>query len=111
MRRLLALGMCTALTAGCFKVTYQNPMLPPNGVVHEGTSSFYIAGLAGTERIPAGQMCPGGVSRIETGLSFVDLALHVVTFFIYTPRSYTIECGGMAQPPVAPVATAKAGAK
>lgn len=95
MNRVLALVMCAALGAGCFKVTYQNPLLPPNGVVHDGTSSFFILALVGDERIPAYQMCPGGVSRIQTGLSFVDLLLHVVTIGIYTPRSYEIECGGM----------------
>ena len=95
MNRLLVVVMCAALGAGCFKVTYQNPMLQPNGVVHEGTSGFFILGLVGEERIPAYQMCPGGVSRIQTGQSFVDVLLHIVTFMIYTPRSYEIECGGM----------------
>jgi len=94
MNRLLALVMCAVLGAGCYKVTYQNLLLPPNGVVHEGTSSFFILALVGDERIPAYVICPGGVSRIETGLSFVDLLLTVVTIGIYTPRSYEIECGG-----------------
>ena len=95
MNRVLALVMCAALGAGCYKVTYQNPLLPPNGVVHDGTSSFFILALVGDERIPAYQMCPGGVSRIQTGQSFVDLLLTVITIGIYTPRSYEIECGGM----------------
>ena len=51
--------------------------------------------LVGEERVQAYQMCPGGVSRIQTGLSFVDLVLTVITIGIYTPRSYEIECGGM----------------
>jgi hypothetical protein len=95
MSKLMALVVAAALGAGCFKVTYQNPLLPPNGVVHEGTSRFFILALVGDERIPAYQMCPGGVSRIQTGLGFGDLLLHVITFGIYTPRSYEIECGGM----------------
>jgi hypothetical protein len=90
----MAMVLATALGAGCFKVTYQNPMLPNNGVVVEGTSKFFILGLLGDERVPAYQVCPTGVSRIQTGLSFTDLLLHVVTIGIYTPRSYTIECGG-----------------
>jgi hypothetical protein len=39
-------------------------------------------------------MCPGGVSSIETGLSFGDLVLSFVTLGIYTPRSYAVACGG-----------------
>jgi hypothetical protein len=95
MSKLIALAATAALAAGCFKVTYQNPMLPPNGVMHDGTSSFFILGLVGDSRIPAWQMCPGGVSRIQTGLSFGDLVLTVITIGIYTPRSYEIDCGGM----------------
>lgn len=95
MSKLLALTTCAALAAGCFKVTYQNPLLPPNGVTHDGTSGFFIAGLVGDARIPAYQLCPGGVSRIQTGLTFGDLVLTVITIGIYTPRSYEIDCGGM----------------
>jgi hypothetical protein len=95
MMKLLPVIVAAALATGCFRVTYQNPALPPNGVVHEGSSAFFIAGLVGDARVPAYQMCPGGVSQIETGLSFVDIVLTVVTVGIYTPRSYQIECGGM----------------
>jgi hypothetical protein len=80
--------------------------LPPNGAVVEGTSSFFVAALVGDERVPVYQMCPQGVSQIETGLSFVDLLLTVVTFAIYTPRSYVVHCGGgapmMGPPPMGP---------
>lgn len=100
MKRVLPLLLlCTVLSTGCYRVTYQNPLLPPNGVVHEGTSGFFIMALVGDERIPAYQMCPGGVSRISTYLSFVDMLLTLITFTIYTPRSYEIECGGMAPMP------------
>ena len=94
MKNLMAVVAAGALAAGCFRVTYQNPVLPPNGVVHAGTSSFFLAGLVGEARIPAYQMCPGGVSQIETGLSVIDLVLTMVTIGIYSPRSYEIECGG-----------------
>lgn len=94
MIRVMAWLVCAALTSGCFNVTYQNPTLPPNGIVHEGTSSFFILALVGENRIPVYQLCPGGVSSIETGLSFPDLVLTVITIGIYTPRSYEIACGG-----------------
>ena len=95
MKTMIALATCAALATGCFKVTYQNPALMPNGMTVDGRSSFFILGLVGDEVIPAYQMCPGGVARIQTGASFVDLLLTVVTIGIYTPRSYEIDCGGM----------------
>lgn len=94
MTRAMAVMLCAALGSGCFNVTYQNPTLPPNGVVHEGTSSFFLFALVGDEHVPVYQMCPGGVASIETGLSFGDLVLSVITLGIYTPRSYEVACGG-----------------
>jgi hypothetical protein len=94
MRALLAGVLAATLATGCFSVTYVNPRLPPNGVVHQGTNQFFVAGLVGDERVPVYQMCPGGAAEIDTGLSVVDLLLTIVTFTIYTPRSYIVHCGG-----------------
>jgi hypothetical protein len=105
MRALMAGVLAAACASGCFNVTYTNPRLPPNGVTVEGTNSFYVAALVGDERVPVYQMCPQGVSQIESGLSFVDLLLTVVTFTIYSPRSYAVHCGGapmMGPPPMGP---------
>ena len=94
MRASLGWALIAALACGCFNVTYSNPRLPPNGVVVEGTNRFFVAALVGDERVPVYQMCPQGVSKIESGLSIVDLVLTVVTFAIYDPRSYVVHCGG-----------------
>lgn len=94
MRASIAWVLAAALASGCFSVTYVNPRLPPNGVVHEGTNQFFVAALVGDERVPAYQMCPGGVAEIDSGLSVVDLLLTVITFSIYAPRSYVVRCGG-----------------
>jgi len=92
--------LAAALASGCFNVTYTNPRLPPNGLVVEGTNQFFVAALVGDERVPVYKMCPEGVSQIESGLSIVDLLLTLVTFTIYTPRSYVVHCGGAAMNPM-----------
>lgn len=111
----MAAVLATAMASGCFNVTYTNPRLPPNGAVVEGTSSFFVAALVGDERVPVYQMCPQGVSQIETGLSFVDVVLTVVTLAIYTPRSYVVHCGGgapmMGPPPMGPAMAPPGGAR
>jgi hypothetical protein len=94
MRALMAGVLAAALASGCFNVTYTNPQLPPNGVVIEGTNQFFVAALVGDERVPVYRMCPGGVSQIESGLSVGDLVLTLITFAIYTPRSFVLHCGG-----------------
>jgi hypothetical protein len=94
MKRVIATLVGAALVSGCFSVTYRNPALPPNGIVVDGSSRFFVFALIGNERIPVYQYCPGGVSSIETYLSFGDLLLHGITFGMFTPRSYEIRCGG-----------------
>lgn len=86
--------VAAAFLAGCFNVTYTNPRLAPNGVVVVGTNSFFIGGLLGDARVPVYQMCPQGVAQIESGSDVVDVVLHLITFYIYTPRSYIVHCGG-----------------
>ncbi|HET9993450.1 MAG TPA: hypothetical protein VFQ65_33165 [Kofleriaceae bacterium] len=103
MRASMAGVMAAALASGCFTVTYTNPRLPPNGLVIAGTNQFFVAAIVGDERVPVYKMCPQGVSQIESGLSFVDLLLSVVTFAIYTPRSYAVHCGGAPMPPMNPM--------
>ncbi len=81
------------LAAGCNKVTYLDRSTMPDGKVHEQTGHFFILGLAGTADVPAGTMCPTGVSKIQSKFTFGDLVLTVLTAGIYTPRTYEISCG------------------
>jgi len=36
--------------------------------------------------------CPGGVSKVETQLSFVNMLVAAITFDIYTPMSIKVTC-------------------
>jgi hypothetical protein len=92
--RLLAALTIAATLCGCFKVTYTNPAVPMNGKVVEQKGAFFIGGLVGDAVIPVYEQCPGGVAQIKSGHSVGDVILTLVTFFIYTPRSYEISCGG-----------------
>ncbi len=81
-------------TGACSKVTYKNPQVAPTGARYETTGHFFLAALVGHKRIPVHAWCPAGVAEIQSKFSVLDVALHFVTGFIYTPRSYEIVCGG-----------------
>ncbi len=91
MRSLL---LAAALLPACAKVTYVNPKLTPTGPELQQTGHFYLFGLVGTAEIPAYQMCPNGVARVQSKVAFTNLLLHVLTINIYTPRTYVVQCGG-----------------
>jgi hypothetical protein len=96
MRKYLVVPLlCAALaSAGCYKVTYSNPTLPPNGVEHEGNGHFFLWGLIGSKTIAVYELCPAGVSQIQTKRTFGNLFFYVITLGLYAPRHWEVECGG-----------------
>lgn len=99
---ILLLGTLLAFTA-CRKVTYISQSTVPTGQVSEETGRYFIAGLFGTKEIRADQICPQGVSKVQSKFTFGDMVLTVITFAIYTPRTYEIHCGrAMTQPAAQP---------
>lgn len=92
--RLLAAVVIAAVLGGCFKVTYTNPSLPMNGQVVEQKGHFFLFGLIGDAEVPVYQMCPTGVSQIQSGHGVGDIVLTILTLGLYAPRSYEMSCGG-----------------
>lgn len=90
--KAIVLGVMIALASGaCAKVTYRNPGYIPGPAV-EKTGHFFIGGLVGEATIPAYQMCPAGVAQVQSKSTFGDIVLSLITFFIYTPRTYEVTC-------------------
>ena len=89
-RHLGVIAMMCALTA-C-QHEYVNTLRRPSGVVAEYTGHFFLFGLMGQPHIHAYEACPRGVYRIVSAQTGLDTLIHLATLFIYTPRSYTIEC-------------------
>src|SRR2546430_427545 len=90
----IALVVALALaSSACVKVTYRNPQMQPVGGSVSKTGHFFIGGLVGTATIPAYQLCPSGVAEVKSKSTFGDLVLTFITIFIYSPRTYEIQCG------------------
>jgi hypothetical protein len=61
---------------------------------HEGTSHFFLYGIAQTREYSAEQICQDRtVLAVETQYSFVNGLLTVITYGLYYPMSYTVYCG------------------
>lgn len=94
MKAMLAMVVATALSAGCYRVTYNNPNSQMNGQVHREKGHFFLYGLVGHKDIPVYAMCPQGVAQIRSKHSFVDMLLFGLTVGLYSPRTYVVRCGG-----------------
>lgn len=71
---------------------YVNTTRRPNGVVAEYTGHFFLFGFIGDATIDTYRDCPRGVYRVVSQQTAVDTVVHVLTLWLYTPRSYTVEC-------------------
>ena len=94
MRRSTKLGIvaCAALaSAGCYHVTVETGRTPGR-ILETRWASGWIYGLVPPETINTASDCPEGVARVETQLSFLNGAVIVLTFGIYTPWHVTVTC-------------------
>lgn len=58
------------------------------------SQSFFIGGIGQTQSVNAAEVCGGAanVAKVQTIQSPTDVALGVVTFGIYTPRTAKVFC-------------------
>jgi hypothetical protein len=93
---LLTAGILLAMAftlSGCatqrFQLDERNPDIP----TYEGKAHFFIGGLGQTKKVNAGDFCGHNqVSSVESYISAVDVLLSVITYSIYSPRSFSIYC-------------------
>jgi hypothetical protein len=108
--RLLA-AAAFLLTAGCYHATV-NTALQPNGtVIDKPWAASFLGGLVPPAITETAQQCPGGVARVDTELSFLNMVANVITLGIYSPMHIKVQCGGgrSPEPPAADVIRAPAG--
>jgi hypothetical protein len=87
----LALALGGGLS-GCFNLKYYSTTRPGPGEVHEVWVNAFVGGIATVGQINLDEVCPAGVYKMKSNLSFVDLVLMVVTIGVYTPMNVRITC-------------------
>ena len=97
MRLAKAIQIATAAlllagSVGCFHVSYSTGK-GYSAQVQEGTSSFFLGGLIGTENLDVAELCPNnGMASLHTYHSFGDMFLTGLTMYLWAPRSYEMVC-------------------
>ena len=89
--KLLAAGLLVALPA-CYHAVIETGLPASTTVIEKGFASGWIYGLVPPSPIKAMSECPGGVSKVETQLSFVNQLVNLLTLGIYTPMSIKVTC-------------------
>ena len=94
MKLTLLAGIMLLLFAGCYHATIETGATPSSTVYKQAWASSWVYGLVPPKTVEAQSKCPGGVSRVETKLSFLNQLVGFLTFGIYTPMEITVTCAG-----------------
>lgn len=96
MKKLLTTAVIGAalLASGC--ATQTGLIQPTQNVTPEYNKSqtFFISGIGQQQTVDAAEVCGGSqnVAKIQTVQEPKDIALSLVTFGIYTPRTAKVFC-------------------
>jgi len=93
-KRWVAAAALLSATTGCMHAEFVTDTAPAHTI--KLNNPFFIGGLVGENRFDAKQICPDGVHKIDSYMSFGDGFLTAITFLIYTPRTIEITCAQRA---------------
>lgn len=96
MKKLITTAIISSmvLLSGC---ATQTAVIQPNNqtvATYSKSQSFFISGLGQEQTVNAAEVCGGAakVAKVQTIQQPLDIALGVVSFGIYTPRTAKVYC-------------------
>jgi len=106
MSRLLKLAVVSLLIAltACYHATLQTGLPAGTAVVKQDWAAGWLWGLVPPKPVSTMAQCPGGVSKVETKHSFLNMLVGGLTGGIFSPMSIKATCasGGRSAIPGAP---------
>jgi hypothetical protein len=84
----------TLLSSGCYHAVVETGRPASATVITQPWAHSFIAGLIPPKVVQTASQCPGGVSRVETQHSILNLIAQAVTFSLYSPMTITVTCAG-----------------
>ena len=102
LRSLVLAGLLAVGLGGCYTTRIHTGMqgTTPSLMATDRWHHAIVNGLAElSDPVDLEGVCPGGWSAINEQVSFVNGLATVVTWGIYTPRTYTVTCGTGAPSP------------
>ncbi|PYP57331.1 MAG: hypothetical protein DMD40_08295 [Gemmatimonadetes bacterium] len=101
--KLTVLSLLIALPA-CYHATIQTGLPAGTTVVRQDWAAGWLWGLVPPKPVSTMAQCPGGVSKVETKHSFLNMLVGGLTGGIFSPMSIKATCasGGRSAIPGAP---------
>ena len=98
MRRLRSVTVLAAAFAlsACFHAVVETGRPAGTKVINKPWAMSFIYGLVPPPVVNTASDCPGGVSKVESQISFLNGLVAALTFSIVTPMTITVTCAGGA---------------
>ena len=94
MRRLVTAAVLVLVSSGCYHATIDTGRAPNGVTIRNPWAHSFIGGLVPPSAVETASVCPNGIARVETQLSFLNMVASAVTFGIYSPMELLVECAG-----------------
>ena len=92
--------------SGCYRAVIEAPAPAGTEMIDIPWAHGFLGGLVPPNEVDAATRCPGGVARVVTQHSFLNLLAQGLTFGLYSPMHITVTCAATdsAAAPDLPVA-------
>lgn len=94
MKKIYAVALLAFMATGCAQQSFNIKHTVVGEPQKVSTHNFFLDGIGQQKTVDAAKVCGGAdrVVRTEVQQTFVNVALAVVTFGIYTPREARVYC-------------------
>lgn len=94
-----ALALALVSSMACYHAVVLTGRSESSTVVEEQWAKGWVFGLVPPDPIDVSKQCAGGVAKVETQHSFLNMLVQFLTIDIFTPMDIKVTCAGPGMAP------------
>jgi Bor protein len=101
MKRQVSTALALALVSSmaCYHATINTGRNESSTVVEEQWAKGWVFGLVPPDPLDVSKQCAGGVAKVETQHTFLNMLVQWLTIDIFTPMDIKVTCAGAGMAP------------
>jgi hypothetical protein len=101
MKRTLSWTLALALVSSmaCYHATINTGRAESSTIVEKQWAKGWVFGLVPPDPLDVSKECAGGVAKVETQHTFLNMLVQFLTIDIFTPMDIKVTCAGAGMAP------------
>lgn len=95
----IALLLALVSSMACYHATINTGRSESSTVVEEQWAKGWVFGLVAPDPVDVSKQCAGGVAKVETQHTFLNMLVQFITIDIFTPMDIKVTCAGPGMAP------------